>query len=154
VRRAGAPTIFARGVISSEDVDPSWRNMRRARWVAENGIERLKTVTGNGFEGALGARAHLLAGYANRLMGEQVCFAVFDGGPAQDFRDHFRRAETHFSESLRIAAAINNTQLVNASRAGRASVRAALGGCGTPRAPSSMPRTAVTRGARSTTSRR
>ncbi len=123
----GAPTIFAGGVIPSEDVDPAWRSMQRARWVTEHGIERMQSVLGADFEGPLGARANLLAGYANRLMGEQVCQAVIDGGPAQPFTVYFERAEGYFSEAHRIASAAGANQIATAALGGRASVRAALG---------------------------
>jgi hypothetical protein len=123
----GAPTVFAGGIIPSDDVDPAWRSMQRARWVAEHGIERMKGVLGSSFEGELGARANLLAGFANRLLGEQVCHAVIDGGPAQPYSVHFERADGYFTEALRIAKAIGNTKIINAATGGRASVRAALG---------------------------
>lgn len=124
----GAPTIFAQGLIKAIDIDPWWDVAHRARWVAENGIERMKEVLGTGFEAyAQTPRAYLHAGYANRILGENVCQAVFDGGAAQDYTEHFRRAEQHFNEALRTAQAQNNTALANAARAGRAQVRMALG---------------------------
>jgi hypothetical protein len=124
----GAPTIFARGVIAPIDVNPWWDNAHRARWVAEHGIERMQEVLGTGFEtSALTPRAYLHAGYANRILGENTCNAVFDGGAAEDHTEHFRRAEQHFNEALRIATAQNATSFINAARAGRAQVRAALG---------------------------
>lgn len=124
----GAPTIFARGIIAPIDIDPWWDDAQRARWVAENGIERMKEVLGTGFETyAQTPRAYLHAAFANRILGENVCNAVFDGGAAQDYTEHFKRAEQHFNEALRIATALNNTTLKNAALAGRAQVRAALG---------------------------
>lgn len=124
----GAPTIFARGIIAPIDIDPWWDSAQRARWVAENGIERMKEVLGTGFETfAQTPRAYLHAGFANRILGENVCQAVFDGGAPQEYKAHFTRAEQHFTEALRIATALNNTALKNAALAGRAQVRAALG---------------------------
>lgn len=124
----GAPTIFSRGVIAAIDIDPWWDDAHRARWVAESGIERMKDVLGTDFETyAQTPRAYLHAGYANRILGENVCNAVFDGGPSQDFSEHFERAEQHFAEALRLAQAQGKADLVNAARAGRAQVRAALG---------------------------
>ena len=124
----GAPTIFARGIIAPIDIDPWWGDVQRARWVAENGIERMKEVLGTGFEAyAQTPRAYLHAGYANRILGENACNAVFDGGPAEDNKVAFTRAEQHFTEALRLATALNNTTLKNAALAGRAQVRAALG---------------------------
>ena len=124
----GAPTIFARGVIASIDVNDWWGQTQRARWVAEHGIERMKDVMGTDFEtSALTPRAYLYAGFANRIAGENACYAVIDGGPATDNLDHFRRAEEQFSEALRIATAQNATTFKNAALTGRAQVRAALG---------------------------
>ena len=123
-----AEGLYNRGVARPEDVDGDWGDMHRARWVAESGIERMKKVMGADFErSALAARAYLYAGFANRLLGENVCAAVFDGGPQVDYMEHFRRADTHFSEALRIATAVNNATLRNAALGGRASVRAYLG---------------------------
>lgn len=124
----GAPTVFARGTITPQEVNPWWGEAHRARWVAENGIERMKNVMGADFDRSpLAARAYLIAGFANRLLGENVCEAVFDGGPAEPFVRHFERAERQFTEALRIAEAAGEETLRLAALAGRASVRAAQG---------------------------
>jgi hypothetical protein len=124
----GAPTIFAQGIINPIDIDPWWDDVHRARWVAEKGLERMKEVLGTGFETfAQTPRAYLHAGFANRILGENACNAVFDGGPSQAYTEHFKRAEQYFDEALRIATALNNTTLKNAALAGRAQVRMALG---------------------------
>jgi hypothetical protein len=73
------------------------------------------------------ARANLLAGFANRLLGENVCKAVFDGGPIESDSAHFQRAQAYFTEAIRIAQARNVTDVLRAGYGGRASVRAALG---------------------------
>ncbi|HEX2090936.1 MAG TPA: RagB/SusD family nutrient uptake outer membrane protein [Longimicrobiaceae bacterium] len=123
-----AEGLYNRGVVRPEDVDGDWGDMHRARWVAEDGIRRMKEVMGAEFDRSpLAARAYLYAGFSNRLLGENVCTAVFDRGPGQDHKEHFKRAEGHFSEALRIATAINNTTLRNAALGGRASVRAYQG---------------------------
>jgi hypothetical protein len=103
--------------------------MQRARWVAEAGIERMKGIAGFTYDThPLAARANLLAGFANRLLGENVCQAVIDGGPAQSDSVHFQRAERYFTETIRIAGGARRIDsLLNAAYAGRASVRAALG---------------------------
>ncbi len=54
----GAPTIFARGVIASIDVNDWWGRAQRARWVAEQGIDRMKEVLGSGFEAYALTPAH------------------------------------------------------------------------------------------------
>ena len=120
--------LFNRGIIRDEDVDGMWGAMARARWVAESGIERMKTVLGTGYDTSpLAARANIYAGLANRLTGENVCEAVIDGGAPQDFKVHFSRAEAQFSEAIRIANGLSGAikdSLLRAAYGGRASVLA------------------------------
>jgi hypothetical protein len=124
-----AEGLWWRGIIRAEDINGNWARMHRARWVAEQGIERMKNeIQGYTYgKDTYSARANLYAGFANRMLGEHMCQAVFDGGPAEDFKNHFSRAEAYFSEALTVATAINNTSLKQAAYAGRAQVRAALG---------------------------
>lgn len=116
---------FYAGTIGPEDVGGDWARMHTARWVAENGLERMKTVLGTAFEANTNTpRAYLYAGFANRLLGENVCNAVIDGGPSQPSAVHFVRAESLFTRALTLARAQNNTALANAALAGRATVLA------------------------------
>lgn len=120
-----AEGLWYRGIIRAEDVDYEWSAAHRARWVAEQGLERMKKIEGYNFEtNVLTARAYLLAGFSNRMLGENMCQAVFDGGKAEPHTAHFSRAEAQFTEALRIAQAARNGGLQNAALAGRASVRA------------------------------
>jgi hypothetical protein len=125
------PGLFTRGIIRPEDVNAEWGEAHRARWVAESGIERMKTVLGADFDkNALSARAYIYAGLANRLLGENMCQAVFDGSAPEDNKAHFSRAEAQFTEALRIAANLTGAirdSLNRAAYGGRASVRAAQG---------------------------
>ena len=125
------PGLFTRGIIRPEDVNAEWGEAHRARWVAESGIERMKDVLGADFDKSpLAARAYIYAGLANRLLGENMCFAVIDGSEPQDFKVHFSRAEAQFTEALRIAANLTGAvrdSLNRAAYGGRASVRAAQG---------------------------
>jgi hypothetical protein len=124
----GAPTIFTQGIIAPEDVGPVWNDMHRARWVAEDGIERMQDVLGSDYSTSeLAAEANVYAGYANRILGENVCDAVFDGGPAEPYTVHFTRAEEYFTQAVTLAQAAGSTTLQRAALAGRAQVRAALG---------------------------
>ncbi|MBL0171531.1 MAG: RagB/SusD family nutrient uptake outer membrane protein [Gemmatimonadaceae bacterium] len=116
---------FNAGTVGAEDVNGDWARMQTARFVAENGLTRMKTVLGTAFEtNANTPRAYLYAGFANRFLGENVCEAVIDGGARQPSTIHFVRAESLFTRALTVATAINNTALVNAALAGRAQVRA------------------------------
>lgn len=119
-----------RGIILPEDVNGLWGSMHQARWVAEQGIERMRTVLASAgdedeFEKSpLVARAYLLAGLSNRMLGENMCFAVIDGGPQQAHTVHFDRALEQFTRAIQIGTAAKATEVVNAAYGGRASVRA------------------------------
>jgi len=116
------------GVIRPEDVNPDWSNMQQARWSAENGLQRMQKVLGASFETNVDTpRAYLYAGFANRLLGENVCTGVIDGGPAQSDSVYFQRADSLFTRAYTIAKALNNTNVANAALGGRASIRAWLG---------------------------
>src|SRR5579872_6331302 len=79
-----AESYYAVGVLNAQDDITDWANMQQARWSAENGIARMKTVLGSSFESdTLTPWAYLWAGFSNRLLGENVCTGVIDGGPPQ-----------------------------------------------------------------------
>lgn len=119
------PGLFFRGIIEPEDVNYEWAASHRARWVAEQGVERIKSVLGDNYDASVhAARANMFAGFANRNLGENMCDAVIDKGPREDHAVHFSRAEAYFTEAIRIATAADNDEVLNASLAGRASVRA------------------------------
>src|SRR5215218_301418 len=60
--------LFNRGIVRAEDANDLWGTIQRARWVAESGIERMKTVLGAGSAtNALSAREYIDEGHANRL---------------------------------------------------------------------------------------
>jgi hypothetical protein len=120
--------FYAAGEIPPDAVTGEWADMHDARWVAEHGITRMQAVLKDGFASTpLATRAYLYMGFANRLLGENVCNAVIDGGPAQDYKVHFQRADSAFTQALALATAQNDATLKNVALAGRASVRADLG---------------------------
>ena len=119
---------FVRGSITPDMVNGDWARMQNARWVAEQGLVRLKTILGADFEtNANVPRAYLYGGFANRLLGENVCTGVIDGGPAQSDSVYFQRADSLFTRAYTLATAQKNTSVATAALAGRASVRAWLG---------------------------
>ena len=126
-----AEGLWVRGIFRPEDVNGQWANMQRSRWVAEQGIERMKKVSGYSFDtNVLSARAFLWAGLSNRTLGEVACDAVIDNGPKQANSVYFARAEAQFTEAIRIGAAVGGTAgtaVVNAAYGGRAAAKAALG---------------------------
>jgi hypothetical protein len=116
---------YFNGIIRPEDVNPDWANMQQARWSAEDGIRRMGRVLGAGLDNNVDTpRAYLYAGFANRLLGENVCTGVIDSGPAQSDTVYFVRAESLFTRAYNIAKAQNNTNVANAALGGRASVLA------------------------------
>lgn len=120
--------LWNRGIIRPEDINGHWGGMHRARWVAEQGIVRMKSVLGTAYDTSpLGARANIYAGLANRLLGELTCNSVIDGGPSGDHKLHFSRAEANFTEAVRIATGLTGAirdSLLRVSYGGRAAVRA------------------------------
>lgn len=121
--------LWVRGIIRPEDVNGLWSGLHQVRFEAESGVNRMKGMTGFSYDTSpFAARANMFAGMANRTLGETACEAVFDNGPAQAYKVYFSRAETYFTEAIRIAqAATGATDILNASYAGRAAVRAAQG---------------------------
>lgn len=115
-----------------EDWDGEYGSMSQARWVAENGIKRISEVMEPALFARNGdvARAYLLAGFANRLMGELQCRTTIDGGPDLPHTEHFNRADSLFSRAITIGQAAGVSDIVDAAYGGRASIRAWLGNWG------------------------
>jgi hypothetical protein len=92
--------------------------IQQARWIAEEAIRRF-TELGN-VTPAIMSQAYVWAGYANRVLGENWCEAIFDGGPLEPGSEYFKRAEQHFTSAIALAPD-NNTKY--AALAGRAQAR-------------------------------
>jgi starch-binding outer membrane protein, SusD/RagB family len=106
----------------------AWNDAQAARWIAEDGVRRLREALAAEFDASeLAALALLYSGYANRLLGENMCDAVIDGGPVQPRTAYLEQAEEFFTEALAVAAAAGRDDVATAARAGRASVRLFLG---------------------------
>src|SRR6266550_2063923 len=89
---------------------------------------RIRDVMGAQFDSYdLAAKALLYAGYANRLLGENMCEAVIDGGGPSDYKDYFRRAESALTEAIAVAGGAGDARVDTAATAARASVRLMLG---------------------------
>jgi hypothetical protein len=124
--------LWWRGIIRPEDVNGLWAGMHTTRFEAESGVDRIKGLSDFDYDhSALAARANMIAGFANRTLGEFACYAVINDGPAQDRVLYFQRAEAYFTEAMRIAAQAGTAtapddppSVLMASRAGRASVSA------------------------------
>lgn len=120
-----------RGTILPDEVNGIWGTMHQARWVAESGIERIRGILAEdagAFESSpFVARAYLLAGFANRTLGENVCETAIDGGALQPHTVHFQRAIDQFTLAIQVGQAAGSDDVVTAAYGGRASARAWLG---------------------------
>jgi len=117
------------GKLLDDDTNEYWQRAQRARYEAENGADKLKTSLGANFaKDTLAAKILLWAGYTNRLLGENMCDAVINGGPKlASFTAYLTRADSELTEALAIATAADVSKFITAARAARASVRADLG---------------------------
>ena len=112
------------GKLADDDGNDWWNQSQRARWTAEQGAARVKSVLGAAANNNLNlAQALVWAGFANRLLGENFCDGVIDGGPKEAYTIYLERAEANFTEAIAVATAANNANLVTAATAARASVR-------------------------------
>src|SRR3954468_1003803 len=85
----GISNRWQNGELGSDDsdLDTHWEQSQRARWVAEEAIRRLEKAgdpppgslqTLAAYRNAL-QQAYIYAGFANRVLGENMCDAVIDG---------------------------------------------------------------------------
>ena len=113
------------GKLTVDEGGNYWNTAQLARWTAEDAIRRTKAILGDA-EAAKSvqvAQALVWAGFANRLLGQNFCDAIIDGGPKQAYTIYLDRAEANFTEAITVATAAANPTLVSAATAGRASVR-------------------------------
>lgn len=119
------------------DLDTHWEQAQQARWLAEETLRRLEAA-GPPPAGSLQTPvqyanllklAYVYAGFANRLLGENMCEAVIDGSAALPVATFLQRAESLFTKALTITGgtASTMTTLNNAAYGGRAAVRVHLG---------------------------
>ncbi len=113
----GHSPIGQAGQLLPSEVTVQWNAAQTSRWIAENAIERFTEVLEPAeVEQSILAQAYLWGGYANRILGENMCEAVFDGGPAEPSSRYFERAEQHFSDAI----STGSGEVVTAAHAGRA----------------------------------
>lgn len=113
------------GFLIPDEQGSPWAESQQARWLAERGLQRFKEVlpAAEFNASAQVAQAYLWAGYANRLLGENMCQAVIDGGAPQASTEYLQRAEEAFSNAIKVGTAANKPDIVTAATAGRAAVR-------------------------------
>lgn len=116
------------GILLIDDQDDKWNLAHNARWSAEDALRRFEKVEAEGIEvpDEAVAEAHLWAGYANRMLGENFCEAVIDGSDLQPHTVYLERAEQQFTQAMELAAAAGNTTFELAALGGLASVQVNL----------------------------
>jgi hypothetical protein len=108
-----------------------WNALQEAYYIANDALRRIGEA-GAAASPQNRAQAEIWAGYAMRVLSENFCQVVILGGPLQDTRVGFERAEKHFTDALTAIATIPAAQsqvaaiLRNQANAGRAQVRLAL----------------------------
>ena len=116
------------GKLLDDDTNNYWQLGQRSRFEAEDGANHLKTSLGANFaKDTLAAKILIWAGYANRLLGENMCDAVINGGAKQPYTVYLTRADSEFTDALAIATAANVSKFINVAHAARAAVRLDLG---------------------------
>ena len=115
------------GRLTDDDGGNWWDFSQRARWTAEDAVTRAKTALGAAAtNNVTHAQALIWAGFSNRLLGENFCEGVINGGAPGASTVYLTRAEAAFTEAIAVATAANNAALTQAATAGRASVRLSL----------------------------
>ena len=119
------------------DLDTHWEQAQRARWLAEEAIRRLEDM-GPPQPGGLQTPvqyanllqlAYVWGGFANRLLGENMCEAVIDGSGALPVATFLTRAESLFTKAIAVTGGTAATMLSQSTAAygGRAAARVHLG---------------------------
>ncbi|MCY4399114.1 MAG: RagB/SusD family nutrient uptake outer membrane protein [Gemmatimonadetes bacterium] len=117
----GITVEWQNGELDYETVNTHWNLSQRARWWGDDGIAKIME-TGAENQATL-AEAYLWTGYAHRLLGENFCLSVIDGGSAGDRSVYYDRAIARFDQ----AASLGSGDMAMAAVAARASVKAFMG---------------------------
>jgi starch-binding outer membrane protein, SusD/RagB family len=120
----GLKTPDLAGVLTADGMsDAYYTAAQRVRWMAEDASRRFDETLDNADSSPLKARAQLYAGNANRILGENFCVAVIDGGPVEDNSVYFQRAAAAYQNAMEIAGRANAPEIETAARAGLAQVQ-------------------------------
>jgi len=120
----GLKTPDLAGVLTADGMsDAYYTAAQRVRWMAEDASRRFDQELDNADSSPLKARAKLYAGNANRILGENFCSAVIDGGGIEDNSVYFQRAAAAYQDAMAIAGRANVPEIATAARAGLAQVQ-------------------------------
>ena len=117
----GIQVEWQNGELDYETINTHWNLSQMARWWGDDGISKIEEA-GAADPEMLG-KAYLWAGYAYRLLAENFCDAVIDGGPKEPRSVYYERAIARFDQ----ARANGSLEVAMAATAARASVKAFLG---------------------------
>lgn len=107
------------GDMRPEDGSYIYHDLATAVWTAVKGLERITELGGTSDEIATG---NLYAGFNHRIMGDNYCAYVFDGGEMMDKTEWFNKALSYFQ-----GASSGSGDIGIAGKAGQAQVLVALG---------------------------
>lgn len=107
------------GDLRPEDGSYLYHDLATATWTATTGLARITELGASADEIAT---ANLYAGFIHRIMGDNYCAYVYDGGEMMDRSEWFNKALGFFQ-----AAASGSGDIGMAAKAGQAQVLVALG---------------------------
>jgi hypothetical protein len=126
----GWTAMYATGDCS-EDVPNVYEPLSTARWMADDALDRLDKWEAEGEQvpnrTELTAKAAAFAGYSLTLLGEAMCGAAIDQGPALTPADLFTLADSRFDRAITAAQAAGDDETLNVARVGRARAQLNLG---------------------------
>lgn len=111
------------GALPPSEMGDYWNDTQQARFIAEDALRRFSSE-GVDASPLNVAQASIWAGFASKLLGENFCQIVIDGGPAEPPTVALERAEAHFTEAIAQAASPAQRR---AAYAGRAQTRVEVG---------------------------
>ena len=126
------------GRLTVTNAESSWNPMQLARWGAAAGISRLTETQTDAATNQYLTAAYMWAGWANRVLGDNVCIAVFGGedtdgdgnadpGRVETADMHYTRALERFETARSRAQGGGHDSIAVASTAGMAQANLMLG---------------------------
>jgi hypothetical protein len=124
----GWTAMYATGDCSG-DAPNVYEPLSTARWMADDALRRLDEWGDAQVPDRtqLTAKAAAMAGYSLTLMGEAMCGAALDQGPALSPAELFALADNRFTRAIEAAGAAGAADIGNLARVGRARARLNLG---------------------------
>jgi starch-binding outer membrane protein, SusD/RagB family len=117
------PLVF--GQLTPDDMSQNaWNWSQGARWQAEDGARRIQRVLGAGAaNNRFNGQFLMYAALSNRILAENFCEAVIDGGARQPHTAYLTRGDSLATQAIAVAGAAGDGTTRDAARAIRASIR-------------------------------